>query len=290
MFTASVADALKVGIDFCGAHHKAQVRGGFSADKEPAISGNDRRSRYAIGSLLSRGLVHFDLKRAGPCARSTNKTAQWIISSTRLPMCSSRYLSSSSSSSKCRFMFFAFIRTAVARDVILGFLVFGICENSFGDAILDQIAKQHERGVVRRARRLLHVVSDDHDSQIFFQLEQQFFDARAVAIGSRRRARLIEQAIPAGSLRERARCRAVAAVRPTSSARNRSACLSLRPTCQAAPRRLFSTAFGEQRLVANAVENEPGRDVLKNGHRRKRVWALEYHAVGPSGAAEPDPC
>src|SRR6185437_3610944 len=42
---------------------------------------------------------------------------------------------------------------------------------------LDQLAEIHERRVVRAARRLLHVVRDDGDAVIGFELGDQFFDS-----------------------------------------------------------------------------------------------------------------
>src|ERR1017187_7530262 len=51
-----------------------------------------------------------------------------------------------------------------AGDVLFGALVVGRGENLFRRAIFHQLAQIHERRIVRGARRLLHIVRDDHDS------------------------------------------------------------------------------------------------------------------------------
>ena len=65
-------------------------------------------------------------------------------------------------------------------------------EDLAGRAELDQLAEIHEGGEVRDARRLLHVVGDDHDRVVGLQLVDQLLD-----LGGRdrieRRARLVEQ-------------------------------------------------------------------------------------------------
>ena len=50
-----------------------------------------------------------------------------------------------------------------ARDVGLGLRIGGLGEDVAGVAEFDQAAQVEERGPVRAARRLLHVVGDDHD-------------------------------------------------------------------------------------------------------------------------------
>src|SRR5262245_45199676 len=79
-----------------------------------------------------------------------------------------------------------------AGDVVLGFLAGRLDEDRVGRAVLDQLAEVHVGGEVGDARRLLHVVGDDHDRVVVLQLVDQLFDARG---GDRveRRARLVEQ-------------------------------------------------------------------------------------------------
>src|SRR3954454_9953271 len=79
-----------------------------------------------------------------------------------------------------------------AGDVVLGLLGLRLDEDRVGVAVLDQLPEVHVGGVIRDARRLLHVVRDQHDRVVVLELGDQFFDARG---GDRieRRARLIEQ-------------------------------------------------------------------------------------------------
>src|SRR5579864_2647100 len=79
-----------------------------------------------------------------------------------------------------------------AGDVVFRFLADRLDEDLFGVAEFDQFAKVHIGSVVRTARRLLHVVGDDHHGVVAFQLGDQFFDT-AGRDGIERRARFIEE-------------------------------------------------------------------------------------------------
>src|SRR5258707_5538588 len=132
------------------------------------------------------------------CSRNaTSDCASWL--SARPPISLIVALSRSSSSSKrfsvCSAIFLLHSLAAsaeAASDIGLCALVPRRGENRFRRAELDQLAQVHEGGEVRDARRLLHVVGDDDDRILLFQLVDQLLD-----LGGRdrieRRARLVEQ-------------------------------------------------------------------------------------------------
>src|SRR5262249_53594883 len=130
---------------------------------------------------------------------------------------------------------------------------------------LDQLAQIHEGGEVGNARRLLHVVGDDHDRVILFELVDQLLD-----FGGRdwveRRTRLVEQY----HLRPDRDCArdAEALLLPAGEAQPIGAELVLHlppeggtaergldPAIQLRPRQLF-------------VEPDAERDVLVDRHRK----------------------
>src|SRR5439155_703578 len=78
------------------------------------------------------------------------------------------------------------------RDIGLSLLDFRLREDLVGLADLDQAAEVHEGGVVRDARRLLHVVGDDYDRVQPLERVAQLFDALRPG-GVERGRRLIEQ-------------------------------------------------------------------------------------------------
>src|SRR5208283_5060865 len=63
-----------------------------------------------------------------------------------------------------------------AGDVILGTPVGGRGEHLAGGIELDHLAEIHEGGVVRHARRLLHVVGDDRDRIVVLEFVDQLLD------------------------------------------------------------------------------------------------------------------
>src|SRR5476651_1509165 len=77
-------------------------------------------------------------------------------------------------------------------DVVLRAAVFRICENESRRIKFDHFTKIHERREIGYARRLLHVVRDDHNRIVVFQFVDQLFD---LCGGDRieRRARLVQQ-------------------------------------------------------------------------------------------------
>src|SRR5215469_288858 len=82
--------------------------------------------------------------------------------------------------------------TKPSSNVVFSMFLLGSGKDAFGFVELDQLTKVHERGVIRAARRLLHVVSDDRDAIIGFQLVNQFFNALC-RDRVQRRSRLVEQ-------------------------------------------------------------------------------------------------
>src|SRR5712692_9461109 len=67
--------------------------------------------------------------------------------------------------------------TEPAGDVVLSLLFLRLDEDLVGDTKLHQLAQIHIGSVVRNARRLLHVVGDDHDGVVVLQLVHQLLDA-----------------------------------------------------------------------------------------------------------------
>src|SRR5262245_6277584 len=139
---------------------------------------------------------------------------------------------------------------------------------------LDQLAQIHEGGEVGDARRLLHVMGDNHDRVILFELVDQLLD-----FGGRdrveRRTRLVEQ-YHLRPHRDGAR-NAEALLLPAGEAQSIGAELVLHllpeggtaergldPAIQLRPRQLF-------------VEPDAERDVLVDRHRKRRRL-LEHHA------------
>src|SRR6478735_3775576 len=79
-----------------------------------------------------------------------------------------------------------------AGDVVLGASIARRGEDLAGLVEFDQLPKIHEGGLVRDARRLLHVMGDDGDRVVLRQFLDQFLDLRG-RDRIERRARLIEQ-------------------------------------------------------------------------------------------------
>src|ERR1041385_1493392 len=92
-------------------------------------------------------------------------------------MVRSRCLSSPSSTSKTFSIWSGdYVLTESARHVIFRAFLRGVREDPRGRAELDQFTDVEERRVIGDARGLLHVVRDDDDREILFQLENQFLD------------------------------------------------------------------------------------------------------------------
>src|SRR5260370_18201177 len=127
-----------------------------------------------------------------------------------------------------------------ARDVVLRASIARRGEHLAGRVELDQLPEIHEGGEVGDARRLLHVVGDDHDRVVLFELVDQLLD-----FGGRdrieRRARLVEQ-YPLRLYRDGARD-AQALLLPAGEAQPHGAELLLRPfPAHAASRRVLYPA------------------------------------------------
>src|SRR5215210_1933116 len=90
----------------------------------------------------------------------------------------------------------------LAGDVLLGALIVRGGEDLVGGGVLDELADPlglvrpqvdgEERGAVRDAGRLLHVVRDDHDREVLLELEHELLDA-AGRDRVERRARLVHE-------------------------------------------------------------------------------------------------
>src|SRR5919109_152909 len=107
-------------------------------------------------------------------------------SSANPPISSRRDCSTSSSSWKCRTTRSTFHSPArraqlttlseSAGDIVLGQLLARCREDLLRAVELDELAEPEEGRVVGHARRLLHVVRDDHDRIVLFQVVNQLLD------------------------------------------------------------------------------------------------------------------
>src|SRR3954453_13368260 len=64
----------------------------------------------------------------------------------------------------------------LAGDVVLRPRIVRVREDLVGVGNLHELAGEHERGLVRHARGLLHVVGDDHDRVALLELEHELLD------------------------------------------------------------------------------------------------------------------
>src|SRR3954447_12493971 len=124
-------------------------------------------------------------------ASATCRSASAPISAI-LPV--SAFISSSNARTVCRPVISAIqvLLAEAAGDVVLRTSLARVEEDRVRRPELDQIAQIHEGGVLRGARRLLHVVGDDRDGAVGPQLVHQLLD-----LGGRdrveRRGRLVEE-------------------------------------------------------------------------------------------------
>src|ERR1700733_1826171 len=79
-----------------------------------------------------------------------------------------------------------------AGNIFLGALDRGAGEQLLGVAELDQLTEKHKSREVGNARRLLHIVRDDHDRVLVREFIDQFFDLRG-RNGIERRTRFVKQ-------------------------------------------------------------------------------------------------
>src|SRR5712672_2496069 len=161
-----------------------------------------------------------------------------------------------------------------AGDVVLGTSIARRGENLAGLVEFDQVPKIHEGGLVRDARRLLHVVGDDGDGVVLREFLDQFLD-----LGGRdrieRRAWLVKQN-HLGAYRHRAGdAKPLLLAAGQAEAAGVQLVLDLVPQ-RAATQRLFHAAvhLGFRNLL---VEPDAERDVLIDRHRKRRRL-LEHHA------------
>src|SRR4051794_21047300 len=127
--------------------------------------------------------------------RTSASTDSTIMRSARPPISATSRVNSCRSLSNAfavcsEAMFFS--SAEPAGDVVLGTSVARRGEKLAGLVEFDQLPKVHEGGLVRDARRLLHVVGDDGDGVVLRQFLDQFLDLGG---GNRieRRAWLVEQ-------------------------------------------------------------------------------------------------
>src|SRR5581483_1424985 len=139
---------------------------------------------------------------------------------------------------------------------------------------LDQLAEIHEGGLVRDARRLLHVVGDDRDRVILGQLLDQLLD-----LGGRdrieRRAGLVEQDHLGAHRHGTGDAETLLLAAGQRQAGRVQLVLDLVPQ-RAAAQRLLDPAV-HLRLRNLLVETDAEGDVLVDRHRERRRL-LEHHA------------
>src|ERR1700730_15985749 len=259
----------------------------------PTIS---RRST-AIG--WRRAMVSTARSSITRCRLSISASA----ATTRLPSATSRRISASTDStimrsarppisatsrvSSCRSLSNALAVCSVAMclssaepagDVVLGASIARRGENLVGLVELDQLAEIHEGGLVRDARRLLHVMGDDGDGVVLRQFLDQFLD-----LGGRnrvqRRARFVEQDHLGPHRNGAGDAEPLLLAAGQAQARSVELVLDLVPQ-RTATQRLFDAAvhlgFGDLLIEADAEG-----DVFIDRHRKRRRL-LEHHAdAGP---------
>src|SRR6185437_1537051 len=159
-------------------------------------------------------------------------------------------------------------------DVVLGLLLARMDEDRLCLVKLDQRAKIHERGVVRTARRLLHIMSDDNDAVVGLEFCNQLLDTLRrdwVERGSR----LVEQQ----NLRfDRNGARDTEAL--LLAARQRQAGLAqlvLDLVPQGGTGERFLDALVEFARTQRLIESDAERDIVIDRHRKGRRL-LEHHA------------
>src|SRR5215471_7755503 len=112
-------------------------------------------------------------------SRSTRaRTLFWIMASARLPMARSFSRIACSSTSKCRSMCVLSDLAEPAGDVGLRPRIPRRSEQLLRGPELDQLPHQEEAGPLRHPRRLLHVVRDDRDGEVLFQVQHELLDLR----------------------------------------------------------------------------------------------------------------
>src|SRR5689334_17182361 len=117
------------------------------------------------------------MRSARPPISATRRVNSWRSLSNALAVCSDAILFSSAEA---------------AGDVVLGAPVARRREDPVGVVEFDQFAEIHEGGLVRDARRLLHVMGDDRDRIVLAELVDQLLHLGG-GYRIERRARLVEQ-------------------------------------------------------------------------------------------------
>src|SRR5215470_5398209 len=132
-------------------------------------SATSRRTNASTESTIMRS--------ARPPISATSRVSSWRSLSNAFAVCSEAMIVSSAEA---------------AGDVVLRASVAWRSEDLVGVVKLDQLAEIHECGLVRDARRLLHVMRDDRDRVVLGQFLDQFLDLRG-RDRVERRAGLVEQ-------------------------------------------------------------------------------------------------
>ena len=174
MFVGQVADALQLAVDLDDGDEEAQVAGDGLVQ---------RQDLEALLLDLDLVLVYQDVGRRSPCGPSSASrcsmawNARRRLSSTSAP--SARILRFSRSISRLQMPHRTLpVSAEAAGDVFLGLLLRRVREDLRGRPELDDAALEEEGRVVAHARRLLHVVRDEHDRVVALELEDELLDLR----------------------------------------------------------------------------------------------------------------
>src|SRR3954470_4661560 len=123
------------------------------------------------------------------CSSASSVRSSWRTTRSRPPSaCSSIRCSSSAKCWRVR----SGISAELPGDVLLRALVARRREQGLGVGVLDELAEQQERGRVRHARGLLHVVRDDDDRVVLLELGDELLDLQR-RDRIERRARLVHE-------------------------------------------------------------------------------------------------
>src|ERR1017187_4250999 len=252
-----------------------------------------RRKLLASGALVSNWMTsssistsNWSMTRSLSLTRRARSRSRWVSAwsawftavSAWLAIVSSFCFRTSNSMSKCSIILISFrrqISTEPAGHIIFRLFLRWTGENLPGHVEFHQFAQIKERGEIRHARGLLHVVGHNHNRVVLFQFQDQvLYFRRGQRVECRGRF-VHEQHLRLHG--ERARnAQALLLAARKADGRRVQAVFDLVPK-RGHAQRLFH-AFGEQRAVAKAVQSQADRDVVGDGHGRERIRFLEHHA------------
>src|SRR5262245_21678442 len=143
------------------------------------------RCARSVSRRASASIASATCFSASPPISATMRASSWRSTSNAFAVCSVTAICVVLAGYPCDL-------AEAAGDVVLRAAIARSGEHLARGVELDQLAEIHEGGEVGDARRLLHVVGDDHDRVVLLELVDQLLDLGG---GDRveRRARLVEQ-------------------------------------------------------------------------------------------------